>query len=78
MEVGDAHGVQRCRVGVTESDVPEPLEPGAEVWFDGYGNGVVETVDEIRMSIRWEKAGLLYHDLSFVRHLKPPVRPGPT
>jgi len=64
-------------VGVIESVVPEPLEPGDEVSFPGYGNGVVESVGPLRMWIRWEKAGSLHHDPSFARHLKPPERPGP-
>jgi len=51
--------------------VPEPLAVGDKVWFDGYGNGVVESVGPFRMWIRWEKAGPLGHDVSFARHLKP-------
>lgn len=47
------------------------LEPGDRVWFDGYGNGLVESVSQVRLVIVWELAGRLTHDPSFARWLKP-------
>ena len=46
------------------------LKPGDRVWFSGYGNGVVESVGEFRLWIRWELAGRLDHEPSFVRWLR--------
>lgn len=63
--------VKRRRVDVNESPEYERLKPGDEVWFDGYGNGVVQSVGQFRMWIKWEKTGVMDHDVSFARNLEP-------
>jgi len=50
---------------------PDGLKPGDRVWFADYGNGEVESTSQFRLWIRWDRAGLLDHDWSFVRWLKP-------
>lgn len=48
------------------------LRVGDRVWFPGYGNGVVETVGDLFVWIRWEHGGLLHHrPADIVEHLRP-------
>lgn len=41
--------------------VIEDLKVGDRVLFPGYGVGVVETVSDLFIWIRWENGGLLHH-----------------
>lgn len=52
------------RTGMTE------LKPGDRVWFDGYGVGVVQSINALWLWITWERTGLMNHDPSFGQRLK--------